>query len=114
MPRASLLIEKKASFSPKQNMTSDTLSSGVVPISSFDASDVDVEVLTLIHGDHLGRRFEAELLHHGLEVVLARALRTGRSVLTGKDRSEAASQRATDESGSRIPTRLLKVSRPVS
>lgn len=60
-------------------MTRDTLSS-IVPISSFDAGYVDVKVLTLIHGDHLGRRFEAELLHHGLEVVLAGALRTGRSV----------------------------------
>lgn len=63
-------------------MTSDALSAGVVPVSSFDASYVDVEVLTLVHGDHLGRRFKAELLHHGLEVVLAWALRTGRSVLT--------------------------------
>lgn len=62
-------------------IANDTLRSVIAPVSSFDARYVNAEVLTLLHCDHLGRRFKAELLHHGLEVVLARALRTGRNDL---------------------------------
>ena len=46
----------------------------LVPIGGLDAGDVDAEVLALVHRDHLGGGLEAELLHHGLEVVLARTL----------------------------------------
>lgn len=67
-------------------------SSAVAPVGSFDARDVDAEVLTLLHCDHLGRRLKAELLHHGLEVVLAGALRTGCSVFISKGHFEAACQ----------------------
>lgn len=46
-----------------------------IPVSSLDAGYIDAEVLTLLHCDHLRRWLKAELLHHGLEVVLTGALR---------------------------------------
>lgn len=46
-----------------------------IPVGSLDASDIDAEVFTLLHRDHLRRWLETELLHHGLEVVLTGALR---------------------------------------
>ena len=49
-----------------------------IPVSGLDASDIDTEVLTLFHCDHLRRRLKAELLHHGLEVVLTGTLRRGK------------------------------------
>lgn len=45
-----------------------------VPVRSLNANNIDTEVLTLFHCDHLRSRLEAELLHHGLEVVLTRTL----------------------------------------
>lgn len=41
------------------------------PVSSLEAGDVNAQVLSFLHSDHLGGGFEAELLHHGLEVILA-------------------------------------------
>lgn len=46
-----------------------------IPVSSLNAGYVNAEVLTLLHCDHLRCRLKAELLHHGLEVVLTRTLR---------------------------------------
>lgn len=80
-------------------MANDTLSSVVVPVSGFDASNVDAEVLTLLHCDHLGRRFKAELLHHGLEVILARALRTGCSHLICISRQRVSGPPMNPEAG---------------
>lgn len=45
-----------------------------IPVSSLNASYINAEVLTLLHCDHLRCRLKAKLLHHGLEVVLARTL----------------------------------------
>lgn len=45
------------------------------PVSSLDASDVNVKVLTLLYCNHLRGWFKAELFHHGFEVVLTGALR---------------------------------------
>lgn len=46
-----------------------------IPVCSFDASYINTEVFTLLHCNHLRCRLKAELLHHGLEVVLTRTLR---------------------------------------
>lgn len=46
-----------------------------MPVSSFDACDIDAETLALLHCNHLRCRLKAELLHHRFEVVLTRALR---------------------------------------
>lgn len=45
-----------------------------IPVRSLNASYVDIKALTLLHCDHLRRWLKAELLHHGLEVVLTRTL----------------------------------------
>lgn len=46
-----------------------------LPVRSFDSSYINTEVFTLLHCNHLRCRLKAELLHHGLEVVLTRTLR---------------------------------------
>lgn len=49
-----------------------------IPVSSLNASYINAEILTLLHCDHLRRWLKAELLHHGLEIVLTRTLRRER------------------------------------
>lgn len=43
---------------------------GCSPVGRLEAGDGDLEVLSLLDGDHLGGGLKAELLHHGLKVVL--------------------------------------------
>lgn len=47
---------------------------GSPPVGRAVARDGDLQVLPLLHLDHLRGRLKPEFLHHGLEVVLARAL----------------------------------------
>lgn len=47
---------------------------GSPPVGRAVACDGDLQVLPLLHLDHLRGWLKPELLHHGLEVVLARAL----------------------------------------
>ena len=47
---------------------------GSPPVGRAVARDGDLQVLPLLHLDHLRGWLKPELLHHGLEVVLARAL----------------------------------------
>lgn len=47
---------------------------GRLPVGRSVAGDGDLQVLSLLHLDHLRGRLEPEFLHHGFEVVLARAL----------------------------------------
>lgn len=49
-----------------------------LPVCSFYSSYINTEVFTLLHCNHLRCRLKAELLHHGLEVVLTRTLRKKR------------------------------------
>lgn len=55
----------------------DLIGPFLVPVCGFESGDVDAEVLSLLDGDHLRGWLKPELLHHGLEVVLAWALRGG-------------------------------------
>lgn len=103
----------------------------VIPVSSFDACDIDAETLTLLHRNHLRCWLKAELLHHRFEVVLTRALRRegGRGgermfmssdlmICVWTERNFQLSLCPSVKPGGRsrltMPTRLLKVSRPVS
>lgn len=45
------------------------------PVCCFEASDGNMEHLSFLYCDHLWRGLKAKLLHHGLEIVLARTLR---------------------------------------
>lgn len=54
-------------MSPPLMMTSVR---GCSPVGRLEAGDGDLEVLSLLDGDHLGGGLKAELLHHGLKVVL--------------------------------------------